>query len=58
VRDFLYHRMRGVKDHVAPAEAAPSAAMAGDELAVVLREVATELRALRSELAAGKDRDA
>lgn len=63
VRDFLYHRMRGVKDHASPtaaaqASVAPAAPGAGDELAGVLREVASELRALRTELAAGKDHDA
>jgi uncharacterized protein len=53
VRDFLYARMRGVKDHPAPAAGAnhAAAASAADaELAVVLREVVGELRALRNEL--------
>lgn len=51
IRDFLYARMRGVKDH---APAAPAAApAAGDgELAAALREVALELRATRLALAA------
>jgi len=58
VRDFLYSRMRGVKDHPQPRAAlststatasAPSAA--GDaELAATLREVAQELRLLRESL--------
>lgn len=63
VRDFLYSRMRGMRGQAkAPAEAVagapatvPSAASStrGDdaELAALLREVAGELRALRSELA-------
>lgn len=60
LRDFLYSRMRGVKDH-APASAAPvlaptsTTAVAStespDALAAALRETAAELRALREELA-------
>jgi len=47
VRDFLYERMRGVKDPV-KAAAAPAAAGSGQtELAAALREVAAELRATR-----------
>lgn len=51
VRDFLYDRMRGVKDHARPSAAAPTpAAGAGreGELAAVLRDIASELRALRT----------
>src|ERR1051325_8879101 len=57
VRDFLYARMRGVKDHphatagggaAAPARAPPDTA----ELAATLREVARELREVRLALAA------
>jgi putative membrane protein len=54
LRDFLYSRMRGVKDHhVAPAPvASPVHAGAGsDELAAALRETAAELRAVREALA-------
>lgn len=56
IRDFLYARMRGVKDH-APAtpptlstgdEIVP--VTANDELAASLREVAEELRAIRQVL--------
>ncbi len=54
LRDFLYSRMRGVKDHraaphPAPAEPAPVAGTAArsDELAAALRETAAELRAVR-----------
>ena len=52
VRDFLYARMRGVKDHPAPASAAAGlgAPAADAELAAVMREIAGELRALREEL--------
>jgi uncharacterized protein len=63
LRDFLYSRMRGVKDH-APASAAPltragsaevadaaSAGPAGGEIITALRETTAELRAVREELA-------
>jgi len=56
LRDFLYSRMRGVKDHApapvqgaAAAESAPGPA--GGEIAAALRETTAELRALREELA-------
>ncbi len=57
LRDFLYSRMRGVKDHShhpasAPA-ASPAAAETGspnDELVAALRETARELRAVREAL--------
>lgn len=57
VRDFLYSKMRGVKDH---AHAPPPAAGGGQpqhdaELAAALREVARELRETRLALAAQKD---
>ena len=60
VRDFLYSKMRGVKDSAHPAPApAPSAVAAGGmdapsaaEVAATLREVSQELRALRQALAA------
>jgi membrane protein YdbS with pleckstrin-like domain len=59
LRDFLYSRMRGVKDH--PAHAAPAGTLAAApalpagvstqaDLAAALRETAAELRALREEL--------
>jgi uncharacterized membrane protein YdbT with pleckstrin-like domain len=56
LRDFLYSRMRGVKDHAhhpAPAgvTAAPVAAGNQGELAAALREAAAELRAVREALA-------
>jgi len=56
LRDFLYSRMRGVKDHATapiPAASAPDAAPAAaeGELVAALRETTTELRAVREELA-------
>ncbi len=57
VRDFLYSKMRGVKDHH-PAHAAATSATpspADAELAATLREVARELRELRLALPARKD---
>lgn len=53
IRDFLYARMRGVKDP-APA-ASPGIPAADAELAATLREIAAELRQLR--LALGRDAD-
>ena len=55
VRDFLYSRMRGVKDPSAPvatnATGGGASGVGTDaELAAVLREVAVELRALRAAL--------
>lgn len=55
VRDFLYARMRGVKDHThtpvrATSVPAPSNVSADAELAATLREVASELRLLREAL--------
>jgi uncharacterized protein len=56
VRDFLYSKMRGVKDHAhlpaGSAPAAPAGALsAGNaELAAALRETAAELRAVREAL--------
>lgn len=51
VRDFLYARMRGVKDHAPHPAAAPAPATpATDELAETLREVTRELRAVREAL--------
>ena len=54
VRDYLYVRMRGARDHGHPVvlpQAAPVTPVASDELASVLREAAAELRALRLALA-------
>lgn len=45
VRDFLYSQMRGVKDSAKPASSAPQPD--GNDLALTLREIATEVRALR-----------
>ncbi|MBI5768591.1 MAG: PH domain-containing protein [Verrucomicrobia bacterium] len=56
VRDFLYARMRGVKDHVhhpsATAARTAPAASHDAELAATLRAVAAELREIRAQLAA------
>jgi len=53
VRDFLYSKMRGVKDPAHPAPAATPVAPAQDAaLAAALREVAAELRATRLALPA------
>ena len=51
LRDFLYSRMRGTRDHAAEPALAGAAAPAG-ELAVVLREIAEEVRLLRRSLPA------
>lgn len=51
VRDFLYARMRGVKDHPRSAITAAGATPASPELAAALREVAHELREVRLALA-------
>lgn len=61
LRDFLYSRMRGVKDHAphpAPAAAGPRPAGTGDngELVAALRETAAELRAVRQALEQQKAR--
>jgi uncharacterized protein len=52
LRDYLYTRMRGVKDKQVQTDAAPesTAAHSSDELTAVLREAVTELRALRQAL--------
>lgn len=56
VRDFLYSKMRGVKDSHAPATAGPTppplAVGSESDLATALREVAAELRAVRHSLEA------
>jgi len=56
LRDYLYSRMRGVKDTHAP-QAMPTGTSGttqgpADDLAAALREVAGELRAIRETLAA------
>ncbi len=59
MRDFLYGRMRGVKDDddvAAAATVAAAPAPAGShELAQTLRAIAAEVRALRRDLEASKD---
>ena len=53
LRDFLYSRMRGVKDHPHPAAAVVDATTASGhgELVAALRETTAELRAVREVLA-------
>ena len=52
VRDFLYSKMRGVKDH--EHDRSGTTSLSNDELAGVLREIAAEVRALRATLPAAK----
>lgn len=63
LRDFLYSRMRGVKDHAhppapaaAPTVAAPAGPGGNEELVAALRETARELRAVREALEQQKGR--
>ena len=59
LRDFLYARMRGVRDpHHAAAPATPVGTGQPNEVAAALREAAAELRALREELAARRSNGA
>jgi putative membrane protein len=57
VRDFLYSKMRGVKDraHAPVPHGVAASPAAGAELAGTLREVAAELREIRLALAARPD---
>ena len=57
IRDFLYARMRGARDHAAAAPgSAPELAGAGmEELTGILREIASEVRALRTALPAARE---
>ena len=55
VRDFLYSKMRGVKDH--EHDRSGTTSLSNDELAGVLREIAAEVRALRATLPAAKTSD-
>jgi putative membrane protein len=50
IRDYLYSRMRGARDHshdLPHAQPLPAPDGTADELAAILREVAAELRAVR-----------
>jgi uncharacterized membrane protein YdbT with pleckstrin-like domain len=51
LRDFLYARMRGVKDHKSVASTLQAAAAPADELSSALQDVTRELRAIREILA-------
>jgi uncharacterized protein len=58
VRDFLYSRMRGVKDGTAPRSSSATGGLSAtdqQELAAALREVAAELRATREALEAKRN---
>ncbi len=58
MRDFLYSKMRGSRERPVPSHDAAQAAAAGsDELAATLREIASEVRALRLSLGAGEKQD-
>jgi putative membrane protein len=58
IRDFLYSRMRGARDRAAGAAPAGEAAPEGlAELTGILREIASEVRALRTALPAGREGD-
>lgn len=51
IRDFLYARMRGVKDHRTPPAASLTVSTIGDgDLAALLRQTAAELRGAREAL--------
>jgi len=53
LRDYLYSRMRGVKDHSHPAPVGATGE-SPDAVAAALRETVAELRALREEIARRK----
>ncbi len=58
LRDFLYARMRGVKDHPhTPVAAENTAGASSGELVAALRETTAELRAVREALTARKTQD-
>ena len=55
LRDFLYSRMRGVRDNRLTTSAAHAGTSTADELSSTLREVTRELRAIRELFGAGAD---
>ncbi len=58
IRDFLYARMRGARDHAAvagPVAAGELGAAGMEELTGILREIASEVRALRTALPATRE---
>jgi putative membrane protein len=58
IRDFLYARMRGARDHAAvaaPAAAGEPGGAGMEELTGILREIAQEVRALRTALPAARE---
>ncbi|HEX6748957.1 MAG TPA: PH domain-containing protein [Longimicrobium sp.] len=59
VRDFLYERMRGSRDRTSVTAGAPSGTVPGmDQLTEVLREIAAEVRSLRTALPAPRETEA
>lgn len=52
IRDFLYSRMRGAKENKAKLPPTAAVAASGPGLEPVLREIATELRAIREKIEA------
>ncbi|QDE87992.1 hypothetical protein BHS06_02975 [Myxococcus xanthus] len=58
MRDFLYSKMRGSRERAVPANDATHVTPGGsDELAATLREIASEVRALRLSLGASDTRE-
>jgi putative membrane protein len=55
MRDFLYTRMRGARDRAAPPATDEPHAHGADPLASVLREIASEVRAIRAALPSGQE---
>ncbi len=56
LRDHIYARMRGVREESRPGRRSAAPAPGGEgELAAVLRDVAAELRAIRSEIERRRD---
>jgi membrane protein YdbS with pleckstrin-like domain len=61
IRDFLYSKMRGARDRVVQPGAAAAGELSGapaHELTAVLREIAAEVRQLRTALPAPRDAEA
>lgn len=52
IRDYLYSKMRGARDETRVGTGSPAGTDDADELTSALREIASEVRALREELGA------